>query len=66
MASNETPPTQEIPVRKIDLPFDDGVPNHWLAGSPFATHFFNDLNLVFPDGERFFIRAVAASTASSC
>ena len=48
----------EIPVRKIELPFDDSVDRHWLAGSPVATHFFNGLNLVFPDGERFFIRAV--------
>jgi hypothetical protein len=47
-----------IPVRKINLPFDEEIPNHWLDGSPVATHFFNGLNLVFPDGERFFIRAV--------
>jgi uncharacterized protein len=47
-----------IPVRRINLPFDEKIPNHWLDGSPVATHFFNGLNLVFPDGERFFIRAV--------
>lgn len=50
--------SNEIPVRKIELPFDASIPNHWLGGSPVATHFFNGLNLVFPDGERFFIRAV--------
>ena len=53
MTTNET-----IPVRKIDLPFDQSIPKHWIDGSPVATHFFNGLNLVFPDGERFFIRAV--------
>jgi predicted metal-dependent hydrolase len=47
-----------IPVRKVDLSFDETIPNHWLDGSSVATHFFNGLNLVFPDGERFFIRAV--------
>jgi predicted metal-dependent hydrolase len=52
------PPEGPIPVRKVDLAFDGSIPNHWLAGSPVATHFFNGLNLVFPDGERFFIRAV--------
>jgi predicted metal-dependent hydrolase len=46
------------PSAKVDLPFDEAIPNHWLDGSPVATHFFNGLNLVFPDGERFFIRAV--------
>ena len=46
------------PVRKVELPFDESIPRHWLDDSPVATHFFNGLNLVFPDGERFFIRAV--------
>ena len=50
--------SEAIPVRKVDLPFDQQIPNHWLDGSPVATHFFNGLNIVFPDGERFFIRAV--------
>lgn len=48
-----------IPVRRPGLVFDpQAIPRHWLAGSAVATHFFNGLNLVFPDGERFFIRAV--------
>jgi predicted metal-dependent hydrolase len=51
-------PREAIPVRKVDLPFDDGIPRHWIDDSAVATHFFNGLNLVFPDGERFFIRAV--------
>jgi len=48
-----------IPVRDPGLAFDASIPRHWLAGNPVATHFFNGLNLVFPDGERFFIRAVS-------
>jgi len=46
-----------IVVRKPGFDFD-AVPRHWLAESPFATHVFNGMNLVFPDGERFFIRSV--------
>ncbi|MGH0031156.1 MAG: metal-dependent hydrolase [Myxococcota bacterium] len=48
----------EIAVRRPDFPFDADIPNHWLADNAVATHVFNGLNLVFPDGERFFIDAV--------
>jgi hypothetical protein len=47
-----------IPIRNPRLGFDASIPRHWLAGLAPATHFFNGMNLVFPDGERFFIRAV--------
>jgi predicted metal-dependent hydrolase len=47
-----------IPIRDPGLAFDPAIPRHWLAGSAPATHFFNGMNLVFPDGERFFIQAV--------
>lgn len=36
----------------------DGVPRHWFAGSRAATHVGNGINLLFPAGERFFIRSV--------
>jgi predicted metal-dependent hydrolase len=48
----------EIVVRKISFPFDAEIPRHWFGGNPVQTHVFNGLNLVFPDGERFFVRAV--------
>lgn len=47
-----------IVVRKPGLDFDTDIPRHWLGGSAFETHLFNGLNLVFPDGERAFVRAV--------
>jgi hypothetical protein len=47
-----------IPVRHPDIPFDDSIPKHWADGNPVASHIFNALNLTFPEGERFFIRAV--------
>lgn len=53
-------PTDERPiprVRKMGLSFDD-VPRHWFYGNPFVTHTANALNVVFPAGERFFVRSV--------
>jgi len=47
-----------IPIRRPGFAFDASIPKHWLAGNPVATHVFNGLNLVFPDGERFFIQSV--------
>lgn len=47
-----------IPVRRPEIPFDDAIPKHWAGGNAVASHGFNALNLTFPDGERFFIRAV--------
>jgi predicted metal-dependent hydrolase len=34
------------------------VPRRWLAGSAAATHVANGVNLLFPAGERFFVRSV--------
>jgi len=48
----------EIPVRKLSLPFDGSIPRHWFGGNAMQTHVFNGLNLVFPEGERFFVRSV--------
>src|SRR4051794_2295021 len=36
----------------------DEVPRHWFAGSAVATHLANGANLLFPAGERFFVRSV--------
>jgi predicted metal-dependent hydrolase len=46
-----------IRVRKLGLRFED-VPRHWLHDNAVVTHVANGLNLVFPAGERFFIRSV--------
>lgn len=34
------------------------VPRHWFGGRPLRTHVFNGLSLLFPAGERFFVRSV--------
>jgi hypothetical protein len=46
-----------IRPRKPSFAFAD-VPRHWLHGSVVATQFANGLNLLFPAGERFFVRSV--------
>ncbi len=35
-----------------------GVPRHWFGGNIVATHIANGVNLLFPAGERFFVRSV--------
>jgi uncharacterized protein len=47
-----------IPIPRnpgVDL---TGVPKHWVAGNPVATAISNGINLLFPHGERFFVRSV--------
>lgn len=46
-----------IPVRKMGFDFSD-VPKDYMNGSLADSHFFDGLNLLFPEGERFFMRAV--------
>jgi predicted metal-dependent hydrolase len=43
----------------MDFAFAEaGIPRHWLGGSMVGTALANALNMVFPDGERFFVRSV--------
>src|SRR5512141_448092 len=44
-------------VRQLDVDLTQ-VPRHWMAGSPVATAISNGINLLFPHGERFFVRSV--------
>jgi len=45
-------------VRRMNFPFDAEVPRYWVDGSVIGTAIGNALNLLFPDGERFFVRSV--------
>jgi predicted metal-dependent hydrolase len=51
-------PARPIHVRRMDFPFDRSIPKHWFAGSAVGTHLVNAINLLFPAGERFFVRSV--------
>ncbi len=54
--------SERIPiVRKMGFDFagsEPPIPRHWLGGSVLGTNIANGLNLVFPAGERFFVRTV--------
>ena len=52
-----TIPIPTPPVRKMGFSFDD-MPRHWFFGHPTHTALVNALSLLFPAGERFFIRSV--------
>lgn len=49
--------TNDIKVRNVSFAFDQ-VPKHWVLDNPVMTHFINSMHIVFPDGEKFFIRSV--------
>lgn len=49
--------SRPIRVRKLDFDFRS-VPRRWFFDSTFASHLANGVNMLFPEGERFFIRAV--------
>ncbi len=43
--------------RKVRFDWSD-TPLHWVPDDPFATHMLNELHLLLPAGERWFIRVV--------
>lgn len=50
--------TKDMPTVRIPKLGFAGVPRHWFAGNVMATHMANGINLLFPAGERFFVRSV--------
>jgi hypothetical protein len=47
-----------IPIpRVLDVDLTQ-VPRHWMAGSAVGTAISNGINMLFPHGERFFVRSV--------
>ena len=58
MVNNDYDVAMAIPIpRDPKLDFSD-VPRHWIANNPVATAISNGINLLFPHGERFFVRSV--------
>lgn len=53
---------EPIVVREdLDFGLDgDDIPRHWLAGNAYKTRMFDAVQATFPDGERYFIKAVRA------
>jgi hypothetical protein len=51
--------TQSVPrPRPAPVSFEEGVPRRWFADLAVASHIVNGVNLLFPAGERFFVRSV--------
>jgi len=56
--SKRTPrPPIEPRARSFDL--GDEPAGRWHRNNPYISHFWNGLSLMFPEGERFFVRSVA-------
>ncbi|MBY0517857.1 MAG: metal-dependent hydrolase [Bacteriovoracaceae bacterium] len=48
----------KITPRRPNFDFSVEIPRHWLESSPFKTHLCNSFTLLFPTGEKFFIRSI--------
>ncbi len=49
--------SNRLRIRKMGFDFSD-IPRRWFYDSTVVSHIANGLNLVFPAGERFFVRSV--------
>lgn len=59
MQATAVPDHSAIPrPRSPGVDLDAPVPRHWFGDNVFATHVANGVNLLFPAGERFFVRSV--------
>lgn len=47
-----------IQPRRMDFQFDDSLPTYWFDNSQFKSTLLTALSCTFPEGERFFMRAV--------
>lgn len=57
MPNNAARALRRLPVRTMGFDFS-AVPRRWFFDSTVVSHIANGLNLVFPAGERFFVRSV--------
>lgn len=55
-----TPPERRpaLHVRSPGVDLDTPIPRHWFGDNLVATHIANGVNMLFPRGERFFVRSV--------
>lgn len=48
----------KMTVRRVQFNLKENLNKHYVAGNIFATHYLNSLHIIFPEGEKFFIRSV--------
>lgn len=51
-------PKPKMKVRNVKFDFNSIQDNHYVSKNMFATHFMNALHILFPEGEKFFIRSI--------
>jgi predicted metal-dependent hydrolase len=58
---NSAEASTRLAIEPRDLSFDleDEHAGRWHSDNPYISHFWNGLSLMFPEGERFFMRAVS-------
>lgn len=54
---SKTTTEHTLKVRNVNFNFAN-VRKHWMQNSALGTHFVNSMHIVFPEGEKFFIRSV--------
>jgi len=45
-------------VRRVKFDFSKEMPLHYINDNIFSTHFVNSIHIIFPEGEKFFIRSL--------
>lgn len=55
MTTNQT---HKMEVRNVKFDFSDITDQHYVGNNMFGTHFVNALHVLFPVGEKFFVRSV--------
>ncbi len=59
MTASTVRPAAAVPqVRRMNFDFADDIPRHWWGGDRELTRNADALHLLFPEGERFFMRSV--------
>lgn len=51
---------KKLVSRRPNFTFPKDIPKFWLDNSIFKTHLLNSFTLIFPAGERFFIRSISS------
>jgi predicted metal-dependent hydrolase len=57
-SESRTPESVNIEIRKFDKTSFENTPEYFWDNDPFKTHLINGLSILFPEGERFFIKSV--------
>jgi len=58
ITESRTPDNVSIEVRKFRKESFQNIPEYFWDDDPFKTHLINGLSILFPEGERFFIKSV--------